>query len=135
MASNPSGSSDQIRRGEVILDSCSRNPQLAEGWHVTGGVTEGAGDRDDRAQDFASLEGMRVELRRSREREVESAREAGEWRAAAGKLRAIIEAMPNGILVVNRDGIISQANRAAERMFGYGSAELGGSRSRSCCRR
>lgn len=40
--------------------------------------------------------------------------------------RSIIDAAPNGMLIVNAAGAIMQANIRAERMFGYASASLGG---------
>ena len=42
--------------------------------------------------------------------------------------RLAIEAAPNGMLVVNRDGVIVLANRRAESLFGYESGELTGQR-------
>lgn len=41
--------------------------------------------------------------------------------------RAIFEAAPDGVLVVDGDGVIVEANTALERLFGYGRDELVGS--------
>ena len=38
----------------------------------------------------------------------------------------IIEAAPNGMLIINEEGIIKLANSTIERMFGYGRGELAG---------
>lgn len=43
------------------------------------------------------------------------------------RFRAVVEAAPNGILMVNEDGTIAMANRAAAAMFGYDSSDLVGS--------
>jgi PAS domain S-box-containing protein len=41
-------------------------------------------------------------------------------------LRSVVDAIPNGVLVLNRDGLIILFNREAERLFGYHSAEVMG---------
>ena len=43
---------------------------------------------------------------------------------AAERSQLVIESAPNGILVVNRAGVITLANKQAEKMFGYPSEEL-----------
>jgi len=44
------------------------------------------------------------------------------------RFRLMVEANSNGLVVVNRDGLIVLANPALERMFGYGKDELLGQR-------
>ncbi len=39
-------------------------------------------------------------------------------------LRSVVDAIPNGLLVTNTDGLIFLFNREAERLFGYRSAEV-----------
>ncbi len=39
-------------------------------------------------------------------------------------LRSVVEGLPNGVLVVNSDGLITLFNREAERLFGYHRAEV-----------
>jgi signal transduction histidine kinase len=50
----------------------------------------------------------------------------GRWDCSAEehRLRAIVERMPDGIIVVNMDGVIRFVNPAAERLFGRSSKEL-----------
>jgi PAS domain S-box-containing protein len=42
----------------------------------------------------------------------------------AGSFHDFLEAMPDAVLIVNRDGSIVQVNAQAERLFGYGRKEL-----------
>ena len=39
-------------------------------------------------------------------------------------VRSLVEALPNGVMVINDQGIIANVNIAAERIFGYGRSEL-----------
>ena len=39
-------------------------------------------------------------------------------------LRAILETSPDGLITIDEDGVIQSFNPAAERMFGYGAAEV-----------
>jgi len=50
----------------------------------------------------------------------------GERRSDRERLRSIIDRLPDGIAIVNADGIIRFANQAAERLFGRSSADLCG---------
>ena len=47
---------------------------------------------------------------------------------AGERSQLVIEAVPNGILVVNREGIITLANTSATRLFGYRHSDLVGQR-------
>jgi PAS domain S-box-containing protein len=49
-----------------------------------------------------------------------------ERRRSEERLRLIVEGAPVGIVVVNREGRIVQANSMADRLFGYGREELHG---------
>ncbi len=49
-----------------------------------------------------------------------------ELEAARRRLAAVIEAVPSGIVKVNRAGILTLVNRQAETLFGYGREELVG---------
>ncbi len=42
-----------------------------------------------------------------------------ERQASAGRMRAIVETVPDGIITINAHGLIETFNPAAERMFGY----------------
>src|SRR5688572_13229384 len=45
-------------------------------------------------------------------------------RAADSRFQQMVDAAPNAMLVVRRDGIITFANAQAERLFGYRREEL-----------
>jgi two-component system, sensor histidine kinase and response regulator len=49
-----------------------------------------------------------------------------ELKAASRRSQLVIETVPNGILIVNRKGIITLANSTAAKMFGYQNTELVG---------
>jgi PAS domain S-box-containing protein len=49
-----------------------------------------------------------------------------ELRRAHGRLQATLDAVPCGVVVVNKDGFVDEANAAAERILGLGAAELVG---------
>src|SRR5262249_13871475 len=45
-------------------------------------------------------------------------------RQAASELRAFIETAPQGVLVIDRDGLITLVNKKLEHIFGYDREEL-----------
>lgn len=61
------------------------------------------------------------------ERGVEEKRRSGRKRASDGRLRAIVEQLADGIVLVGRDGRIVFANPAAEVLFGRRRTDLEGS--------
>ncbi len=54
------------------------------------------------------------------------AAEMGERKQSEEKFRVLLESSPDGLLIVNRNGEITLANRQAERLFGYDRQELQG---------
>ncbi len=54
----------------------------------------------------------------------ERIRAEAETRAGEERLRGILETIPNGIVIVNRDGRISYANSGAERLLGLTRAQI-----------
>jgi PAS domain S-box-containing protein len=46
------------------------------------------------------------------------------WKRAEARFRQAVEAAPNGMLMIGRDGVIVLANAQVERLFGYAKEEL-----------
>ena len=74
-----------------------------------------------------------IDWTRSLELEAELERTAGALKIKHSELKVadqyaqlVVESVPNGILVVDRDGTITLANSSAERLFGYEKSELFG---------
>jgi PAS domain S-box-containing protein len=57
---------------------------------------------------------------------VAAAQLAAQLQASEQRFRAVVEAVPSAILLVNGDGVITLANAQAETVFGYRRAELVG---------
>ena len=55
-------------------------------------------------------------------------RDVSERKAAEQRVHHFVEAAPNGMLMVDRDGVISLVNAQTEKLFGYPRAELIGQR-------
>ena len=53
-------------------------------------------------------------------------RQVDELKRASQRSQHVIDALPNGILLMDRTGVITQANRTVARMFGYEIGELTG---------
>src|SRR5215472_12942818 len=47
-----------------------------------------------------------------------------ERKAAEGRLNAVVEASPNAMVLVDKDGRVALVNAQTERLFGYGRDEL-----------
>src|SRR5579875_2818295 len=46
------------------------------------------------------------------------------WREDAAQLRAILDTVPEGLIIIDERGIVQSFSVAAERMFGYAAAEV-----------
>jgi len=57
---------------------------------------------------------------------IAAAQLAARLRASEQRFRAVVEAVPNAILLVNQDGIVTLANAQAETVFGYPREDLVG---------
>jgi two-component system sensor kinase FixL len=58
-------------------------------------------------------------------RDISIARAATEaWREDAAQLRAILDTVPEGLIIIDERGIVQSFSAAAERMFGYAAAEV-----------
>ena len=55
-------------------------------------------------------------------------RAATHSKEVAGELKALLDAAVDGVIVIDHDGRITTFNAAAERLFGYTSAEVYGQR-------
>jgi PAS domain S-box-containing protein len=110
-AGAPLITSDGFRIGALsILDTRPRTDGLS--------TEEGDMLRDMAAMVMDELD-LQLELLKSRER-------AGSLRASEARLRALMETASQGILGVNREGVILLVNRKAETLFGYSRDELVG---------
>jgi diguanylate cyclase (GGDEF)-like protein/PAS domain S-box-containing protein len=101
----------------------SRLAQL-ERYHDTGDALEGAA-----AELRATLEDLALvedELRRKSQALHGAESEAEEQRRRREELETILEAAPDGVCRLDRDGAVRYANPAAARMLGVGASELEG---------
>jgi len=57
---------------------------------------------------------------------IAAAQLAAQLRSSEQRFRAVVEAIPNAILLVNQDGIVTLANAQAETVFGYPREDLVG---------
>lgn len=105
--------------GSKVLVSLSLSPILDEGGQLIG-IAKIARDITDRVAMEESLTASVDQVRLLTERQAQDRAQI----IAEQRFRELIAYAPDGIIQINQKGMITIANRTAERLFGYGADEL-----------